>query len=238
MKKYLLLHKKCGEIVAESVSKDYSQLHGQTNLFLCELESWIEIIKPSREHHLLFLAAQEYQYAALALTQGLYRQAFKGLRLVLELCLQALFLSTNQLMLREWFENRKDTIWSEITDDTNGVLSVRFAKAFFPTLEQHVCQFRKNARKNYRKCSEYVHGNIKTLQDLPDTLAFNAQLFKSWHETANEVALVVSFSLALRYLKEFDSKELNIIESKLLDRLGHIEAIRLVFDEPQGGLND
>jgi len=75
---------------------------------------------------------------ASALAQGHYRHAFKGLSLVLELCLQAVALSANELCLREWPDNRRDTVWGVIVDDANGVFSKQFAHAFFPSLALHV----------------------------------------------------------------------------------------------------
>jgi hypothetical protein len=55
-------------------------------------------------------------------SQGQYRNAFKGLRLVLELILQGAYLSVYPVLLSEWLRSQADTSWQAILDPDNGVL--------------------------------------------------------------------------------------------------------------------
>jgi hypothetical protein len=232
---YRRLHDACGAIVQASLQAQYAQLIAESHAFLQELEHWAEVIAPNKEQHLLAVAVREYQYALLALAQGLYRQAFKGLRLVLELCLQAIHLSAHQVELQEWLTSRKDTVWGALVDENNGVLSVRFSNAFFPELKDDVRHHRGLAEQLYRECSECVHGNMQKHIPLPTSLIFSAESFELWHRKAAGVALVITFALSLRYLRDMTTEQLKTLEHDLLDRLGHVAAIRRRFGGPEGG---
>lgn len=232
---YQNLQEACGKILAESSDGDNARRLAEGHAYIQELESWAQVLEPRKECQLLGVAVREYQLALLALAQGLYRQAFKGLRLVLELCLQSVHLSAYQVELREWLESRKDTIWSTLVNTDNGVLSVRFALAFFPDLKDHVRHYHSLASQLYRECSECVHGNVPKHIILPDSLEFSGESFALWLEKAQNAALVIAFTLALRYLKELNDEELKVLEHDVVDRLGHIAAIRAHFGGPEGG---
>lgn len=220
------LQKKCDEILATSVEDANAGLMASSRQFCLELGAWHLVIGSRRESELLRIAALEYDFALLALAQGHYRHAFKGLRLVLELCLQAVTLSANELCLREWLDNRRDTIWSVIVDDENGVFSKQFAQGFFPDLALHVQHYRGLATSVYRECSECVHGNIPKHVPLPASLSFDKEVFTLWHSKAAIVARIVHFSLCLRYLTDLSDAEVASLEPSLSDRLGHVAEIR------------
>ncbi|HWQ93068.1 MAG TPA: hypothetical protein VN673_15445, partial [Clostridia bacterium] len=184
---------------------------------------------------LVKVAALEYEFALLALAQGRYRHAFKGLRLVLELCLQAVYLSANELQLREWLDNRADTVWTAIVDPENGIFSKRFARAFFPDIQGHIQHFGELARKVYRECSECVHGNTPKCVPLPSSLGFDQGVFDIWHSKADAVALVAHFALAMRYLSELDKEAVAALEGCLTDRVGHVTEIRERLGGPVAG---
>ena len=229
------LHETCGRILEESSQGDFARLLAESHVFLHELERWTQVLVPRKENHLLAVAAREYQLALLALAQGLYRQAFKGLRLVLELCLQAVHLSAYQVELHEWLECRKDTVWNVLIDEQDGVLSVRFARAFFPELENDVRHYRSLAERLYRECSECVHGSMQKHITLPESLTFSSESFRLWHDKAANVAFVLAFALSLRYLKELQAEDIRTLEHDMLDRLGHVAPIRAFFGGPEGG---
>ena len=79
-KQYQELNDTCSGIVRSSLQPERAQLLAESHIFLHELERWRGAVAPSKEHLLLGIAAREYQYALLALVQGLYRHAFKGCR--------------------------------------------------------------------------------------------------------------------------------------------------------------
>ena len=220
------LQKKSDEILATSLEDANAGLMASSRQFCVELAAWHQVTGIRRESELLRIAGLEYDFALLALAQGHYRHAFKGLRLVLELCLQAVSLSANELCLREWLDNRRDTVWSVIVDEQTGVFSKQFAQAFFPELASHVQHYRGLATSIYRECSECVHGNIPKHVLLPTSLAFDKDVFFLWHSKAAVVARIVHFGLCLRYLADLSDAEVSSLEPSLSDRLGHVAEIR------------
>jgi hypothetical protein len=234
-KHYQSLHSRCGEILDESLTGVDAQRVAASHDFANEIALWCEVIGSRKEVEILRMAAHEYQFAVLALVQGHYRQAFKSLRLVLELLLQCVYLSANELQLREWLESRTDTVWNILVDSENGVLSVRFARTFFPSVETHVHHYSTMARKVYRECSECVHGNPPKDVPLPKNLEFSRASFDLWHDKAANVALVGHFALALRYLSDLSSGEMQKMETVLSSRLGHISEFRVALGGPRGG---
>jgi hypothetical protein len=206
-----------------------------SHVFAGEMGVWCKVLTQRREAELLKVAALEYEFALLALTQGHYRHAFKGLRLVLELILQAVYLSANELLLREWLGNRAETVWSAITDKDQGVFSQRFAKAFFPELTTHVQHYQELAVTIYRECSECVHGNTPQRIPLPACLEFDQEVFDLWHSKASIVVLIAHFVLSLRYLSDLSEIDMSDIEHCLSDRLGHLEEVRKLLGGPAKG---
>lgn len=103
-------------------------------LFSNDLEAWARVLRTQREQALYKTAGHEYVVSLLNACEGQYRNAFKGLRLVLELCVQGAYRSANLVQLDEWLKGEKDTQWATLMDDDNGVVSKRFCRAFFPDL--------------------------------------------------------------------------------------------------------
>lgn len=226
---------KSGEIFEQSMTAPNSAKIASSHIFVGEIEVWCKVLSQRRETELLKVATVEYEFALFALIQGHYRYAFKALRLVLELILQAMCLSANELLLREWLDNRADTVWSAITDKDGGVFSQRFAKAFFPELTKHVQHYRELAVALYRECSECVHGNTPKCIPLPAALEFNQTVFDLWHSKASVVVLVTHFILSLRYLPDLSETDASELEPFLSDRMGHLEEIRNILGGPTKG---
>jgi len=59
--------------------------------------------------------------------------------------LAAIYFSANKMELHEWLDGRMDIKWSKLVDEENGVLSKRFAKAFFNDMGDEVENFREKA---------------------------------------------------------------------------------------------
>jgi len=229
------LHEKCGQILIASTQNANSALVAESLQFATELECWNKILEHRSEAKLLKVATLEYQFALLALSQGHYRHSFKSLRLVLELTLQAVQLSANEIFLREWLDNRIDTNWSSLVDEDNGVFSKRFSNAFFPEITDHVQHHRGLSISIYRECSECVHGNTPKHIPLPLSLEFNQDVFNLWHSKAEVVALILHFALSLRYLTSLTESEIAMLEPFLADRLGHLHEIRGLLGGPTKG---
>jgi hypothetical protein len=234
-KYYRALHARCGAILERSVASENGRRVAKSHEFFREVDLWCGVLGKRGEVELLRTAAHEYQYALLALCHGNYRHAFKALRLVLELILQSTHLSANELELREWLSHRKDTIWAVLMDPENGVFSPRFAHAFFPEVEPHIAYHRLMAMQVYRECSECVHGNIPKFVPLPETLEFSQESFDLWHAKADVVALIAHFVLSLRHLRAIPEESVSKLESVLVDRVAHIQEIRVKIGGVFGG---
>ena len=232
---YQRLQEKCAEIMKQTfLIHENIDVQARSQQLLSELDGWAAAVTGESETLLLKAVCKELQYALLAVAQGQYREAFKGLRLVIELTLQIIHLSANRLELQEWLGGRRDTVWSQLADDENGVLSVRYAMAFFPDLEDSISHYRGLTKALYRECSECVHGNVPQYISVPDVFEFNQASFTLWHSKLDVAALVVNFALAVRYCHELGRDSLSTLEVALLDRLGHVSAIRHFFGSAGG----
>lgn len=108
--------------------------------FATELETWRVVLSGRPECALFDTAHGEYLLALLTAVQGQYRNGFKGLRLVLELHLQGVLLSTDLLALREWLASSRDTNWAQITG-AEGVFGHRMVRAFLPAFAEPAPRF-------------------------------------------------------------------------------------------------
>ena len=220
------LHENCGTVLNQTLAGAGEVALANRYLFVAELDAWATALAGRPEGALFEIAQREYLVSMLSLSQGMYRNAFKGLRLVLELHLQGVLLSADPIGLNEWLRSAKDTIWAAIVDDQNGVFTVRFARAFFPELEGRVGAFVGIARALYRELSECTHGNVPNAIQLPKGISYDADVFQTWCEKADTLIAIVHFALALRYLKELRGEHLKAVEHVLLERLGSISAVR------------
>jgi len=110
---YQRLQNKCAKILEQTFqAPENVDLQAGSQQLVIELEGWAAAVTASPEALLLTAVSRELQYALLAVAQGQYREAFRGLRLVIELTLQIIHLSANRLDLQEWLESRRDTVWS------------------------------------------------------------------------------------------------------------------------------
>ena len=226
---YRQLNTKCGEILENSLANGRERALAAAHLCVHEFEMWHASLEPRLESYLVGSAGRELQYALLSVVQGHYGHAFKSLRLVLELGLQAVYLSSNAVAVREWLASKKDTNWNEIVNDENGVFSARFVGAFCADLLSHRKTYSSLATTLYRECSECVHGNVQKHIDLPKQLSFNEATLELWHRKLQNVVLVVQFVYYLRYFDELTEVQQTALEPILADRLGHVPEIRLRF---------
>lgn len=116
-------------------------------------------------------------------------------------------------------------------DVDNGVLSKRYALAFFPGLQDNVHIYNSMSTTLYRELSEFVHGNAFTWELTKENLSFNNDLHTDWLSKFDTASTIISFALCLRFLKEVSKDALKKIERPVLDKIGHIEQIRDVFME-------
>jgi len=187
----------------------------------------------SSEKEILKTVSAQLESATLSACNGMYRQAFVSLRLALEMGLAAAYFSAHKLELHEWLGGRNDIKWSTLIDDDNGVISSRFAKAFFEEFTQDVTTYRNKAKSTYRKLSEFVHGNHETWENTEIELSFNEGRLKIYFDRAYEVSDIILFVLSCRYLKTFSESTLETLEF-IPEEMKHIEYVRVYFGGPEG----
>ena len=181
-----------------------------------------------QEKEILVTVSTQLESANLNLTLGLYRQALASLRLAFEMGLAAIYFSVNKMDLHEWLDGRMDIRWSNLIDDENGVLSKRFAKAFFTECAEYVDGYKAKAITTYRKLSEYVHGNNETWEKSGLKLKFNGDLFELYFEcyrSASEIILFVAICRYTRLLDDATRESLQFIP----EEFNHISEIRKLF---------
>ena len=139
----LELNERCSNAVTHATAPELEPLVGQSYVFLTDLEAWALVLANRLEAPLLHTASHEYAVSLLNSCQGQYRNAFKSLRLVLELCIQSAFLSANLVALSEWLRNDSDTNWASLMDVERGPFSKRLCAAFAPSLVEHAPHFEK-----------------------------------------------------------------------------------------------
>jgi hypothetical protein len=124
------LHADCSVVVAASCEAKYNAHNAGSYGFATNLDLWIQSLSDRPESVLFQTASSEFVLALLNNSQGQYRNAFKGLRLVLELILQGAYLSVYPVLLSEWLSSQADTSWQAILDPDKGV----FCRQILPRL--------------------------------------------------------------------------------------------------------
>lgn len=220
------LHAACGKAVAASFDVRFDQENGQSYGLASDLDAWGRVLRDQVELQLYAAASAEYVSAFLNVSQGQYRNSFKSLRLVLELVLQGVYLSTNLVLLEEWLAGEADTNWQAILHQDNGIFAKRFCRVFMPDVVDEIDAFKTLADTLYREMSECIHGNVPDRIPLPAQVAFDEPTFQLWHKKVGTIRLLVNFVLAMRYFEELGEEELGLIGPILMDQLGHLSAVR------------
>lgn len=197
--------------------------------FSTDLAVWVEVLGDRPETRLYSDANKELVVALLNLAQGEYRNAFKGLRLILELFLQGVYLSANLLELEEWLSNDGHTNWSKLINEDDGPLGNRFCRAFFPELKGHRKAMLAMAATLYTELSETIHGNVPSRIPLPESMEFCEDAFVLWCEKFETVQLIIHFNMSLRYLVSMDELSRDRLVDILNDQLGHLTEVRVLL---------
>lgn len=229
---YEQLHASTGVVVGESFAAPRNEKVARSHAFIQDLALWINELEGRSEASVLRCASREYQFALLSVVTGQYRSSFISLRLALELSLASVQWSANERELREWRIGRRDSNWNALVDAENGILSKQFVRLFSEGLADEAPRYRALAAAVYRECSEYVHGNAHTHEEIPENIAFHETSFDAWMSKASVVRLVITFVLAARYLEDLEGPARSRLEGALLDHLGHSVAVRTIIGAP------
>lgn len=208
-------------------SKDLVTSHN----YLLDYDKLMTAIEDRPEAEVLNIAVKEYQFALYALCSGQYRYAFGGLRLFFELMLSVVQFSAHEIDYRLWSKDKKDINWSSLKSLENGIFSINFIRAFNPALADSGKQYSAIAESVYRECSEFVHGNALTHQNIPSNISFHEETFREWHKKSSIMRLAIIFSFSSRYLNHIEPQKMQIIEPVIMDVLGHLKPIQDAFSK-------
>lgn len=222
---YNKLGEQTKEILTKSLSNNDLGLLSSNHAFLHDLAIWLDVLKDRPEISILSNAVKEYQMAILSNNLGLYQQAFMGLRFFFERTLVAVLFSANEIELNLWRIGDRDTYWNELMDENKGLFSFKFCRAFFPELKDEISHFAAIAKKVYRECSEYVHGNQTVLKKIPTALQYSEEVFYEWNSKADIIRRVLLFIFCLRYLKQMKSDDVKKVESSISEDFKSIKPI-------------
>ena len=230
---YQKLNKKSQEIFNESIDNValLSKVHG----IVADFHKISTFVADPVDAKMFQLVCAQIEASCLALTFGLYRPALSTLRLSFEFGMGGLYFSTNKLAQKEWENGNKeaDIKWSIINSPDNGVLSKRFADAFFPGLGEYSSDYQERARSTYRCLSEYVHGNNDTWKVSGLNLAKNQGLIDIYEKQVMEVEEILKFAFCCRYLLGMKKEQRDDVQSVFNEKLTHIELIRIEFGGPK-----
>lgn len=205
------------EIIEKSMANEDLDLLSSNHAFLHDFAVWLDVLKDRPESSILKNAIKEYQLALLSNNQGMYQQAFMGLRFFLERTFVAILFSANEIELNLWKIGERDTYWNEIASidkdskQIQGIFSHKFCKAFFPELKNELNHFFNVTTKVYRECSEYVHGNKNVIDKIPEKLEYSKELFYEWNLKADIIKRIILFAFCLRYLNQLKPEEIKQI---------------------------
>jgi hypothetical protein len=228
---YLLgLHKRQESIVLLSVETRRVDL-GPLMRFDLDIGFWTDEIIGRPEAKQLQDARRELGFATYAACSGLYRLAYGGLRLFLELSVAAVYFSANELHRRRWISDRADFSWAKALDEADGVLSPGFVREFLPDSVSEAPPYAAIAAQCYRHCSQFVHGKLAVTSTLPNELTFADGVLTDWIDTARKAAEAVLYMLYCRYAADI----LDEAQGKLhptLERFTHLRSVRRALGLP------
>lgn len=224
------INEKSQEVFRETLSDTPSFGHAH-HLSSCIFDFSNHIMDPN-EKMLLATVSSQLEVATLNLGLGLYRQAFSSLRLGFELGLGVVHFSIYKLEHSEWLNGRLDIKWARLINTENGILSKRFADAFFPELGEWVPEYNTKGTDTYRALSEFVHGNYQTWVKSGIVIKMNTELVQSYFKHFQSVSETILFVLCCRYLKSFSPEQLDSIEY-ISDELSFIGPIRELLGGPK-----
>lgn len=229
---YRALIKNSNVVLAEMVEANGVEALIASHNYLLDFDALKMAIAGRPEVAVLDSAVKEYQFALFALVSGQYRHAFGGLRLFFELMLATVQFSAHEIDYRMWAKDSKDINWGALKDAQSGVFATNFIRAFNPDFSDCGKQYLAIAEAVYRECSEFVHGNAGTHAVLPSDIAFQKDVFSSWHDKASTMRLTIIFAFSARYLNYVTKEALDRMEPIITDVIGDLVPVQEIFGQP------
>ena len=89
-----------------------------------------------------------------------------------------------------------------ITCPDNGILSHRYANAFFKDLNKDSGKILEDVKFIYRELSEFVHGNYKTWEHSIPSIKRHKDLHEKYSSIVAKLKRIYCYLFVLRYLQE------------------------------------
>ncbi|HEY1212655.1 MAG TPA: hypothetical protein VGE93_03385 [Bryobacteraceae bacterium] len=230
-KAMLKLHKSCRDHIEQATRLNEPEVNRVLHLE-ADLAIWLEALKSQPEVQQLQSAHRDFGFAFYAAMTGLYRQAFASLRSFLEVTVGATYLSAFEFKRRQWVSGKVDISWSAISSPDDGLYSVSFLREFCTEAISEREEMLNSLRQAYRRCSEYIHGNIPTSQLLPTEISYRDDITKEWLTVADSTLTAIIHCLMVRYYKDLPPTQRGAVEGSLEDHFSHLVSVRKLLGLP------
>ncbi|RAJ76656.1 hypothetical protein CLV59_108176 [Chitinophaga dinghuensis] len=196
--------------------KEEEQFTNAHRMSACIFE-FAQLLTETNEKKMLITTSEHLEAASMNLALGFYRQAFASLKLALEVGLGAVYFSVYKMEDYEWQNGIADVQWQKVIDKETGILSKRFATAFYPEMENAVKKYHESTTALYSQLSAYVHGNTgKWDWEFNGIfLRYNATLAKTYFELSASVTETILFVLFSRYIRSFSEDRSDLIPAEI-----------------------
>lgn len=191
-----------------------------------DLFDCIETIALRPDQHIFSLALRELKNSLMSAICAHYRQSLSSQRRALELWFAGIYFSTNEYNYLKWKMNEKDIVWSQITNNEDGIFSQNFAHVFWPASEKKIGIYREIAQTIYRECCEFVHGNNDTHKLLPGTFQYSHESLLKWCKNMDIITPLFLYTFLVRFNKSLTPKNYEEIAPIFCENIGHIAEVR------------
>ena len=222
---YLKINHNLQENIQASLSSSHYTLFANANAFIDDYGLWQKWIAEKYGIEIFSLALSEYETALLFAVQSLYKQAFSSLRAYLEHTLFGIQLTTNLLQYLNWKQDAQDVYWSQIVDLDSGLFSSNYTSAFFSELCASSKLILDLAKRVYRECSQFTHGNYSAWEVIKYPPVYDEKAFVKFLDEAESIKYIIEYSFFIRFIKEIPKEKITDFESQIRESLGHLKEV-------------
>lgn len=168
------------------------------------LSSMIETISNDENKSILDEIQYDFYSSILFSSQCLYRYSFVALRSLLELSLSCLYFIDHNYNFLLWKKQKMDISWSKLMNKENGFITEKYFEIFNSESKIDIKKVIEILEKNYRICSEYVHGkfNYMSSQKNPE-ISYQKKLFDEYELLAYNITDMIIVLFSIRFKKIF-----------------------------------
>lgn len=226
---FLKINSRFENIINASFDSEYGGNLSDLFQFVEDLTLWLNILNEKIDTTILTSVVNEYELGFQAVANGQYRHAFMSNRYFLEQICRFIYLSTNELCLRQWKLGLREVAWGSLVDKDNGIFSKLFIRSFFPEVESEGEHMLKLVSSLYRETSEFIHGNFTKIVTSSSEIEFKPKLLKAWLEFMETNKFVSTFLLFMRFSKDCTREDILRLEELARDELSGIEGFNILF---------